>query len=440
MHLTIDHSYSRSPVVSGEGSLADTEATERLESNVRLYCRTFPTVFVTAKDSTMRDEDGRNFLDFFCGAGALNYGHNNDYIKSRLLRYLSEDGITHGLDMYTAAKRDFLERFQRVILSPRGLTHRTQFCGPTGADAVEAALKIARKHTGRDGIVSFMGGFHGMSRGALEVSGRAASEFGSAATTGTTTFLPYEYGPHGAFDSVGLLERMLTDPSAGAQPPAAVIVESVQMEGGVYPASAAWLSALRDVTARHGVLLILDEIQTGCGRTGRFFGFERSGIVPDLVTVSKSISGYGLPLSLLLLLPAIDDDWTPGEHTGTFRANQLALVTASAALDLWTADSFRATTESLAWTLAREANDLPHRHPSLRTRQVGAVLGIDFGHKYASRAAAVQRRCFDDGLIIELSGREDEVVKVMPALTITSAELERGLRILRAAIDLTFAG
>ncbi|TDV49746.1 aspartate aminotransferase family protein [Actinophytocola oryzae] len=412
--------------------VGDVSVFESTESQVRLYCRTFPVVFDRARGAELYAEDGRVFIDFFCGAGTLNYGHNNPHVKRRLTDYLAADGIMHGLDMYTAAKREFLACLREVVLAPRELDYRVQFCGPTGTDAVEAALRLARKATGRRGVVSFAGAYHGMSLGSLAVtSGRRGS--GSA----DVTFVPYEDGPHGRFDSIGYLERMFTDLSSGVDLPAAVIVEPLQMEGGVYPASREWLAALRELTLRHGVLLICDEIQAGCGRAGTFFAFEDAGIVPDIVTLSKSLSGYGLPLAVTLLRPELDV-WSPGEHTGTFRGNQLAFVAGAAALELWQRTEFRTCFAVASQRLRRFGAEVTLLDPAIAVRGRGMVLGIDVGTAGgAPRAKRVQRHCFDHGLIVELCGRDDEVVKVMPPLTIDPARHERGLELLHRALVAT---
>lgn len=412
--------------------VGDVSVFESMESEVRLYCRTFPVVFNRARGAELHAEDGRMFIDFFCGAGSLNYGHNNPYIKRQVADYLAADGIIHGLDMYTSAKREFLAGLQEVVLAPRELDYKVQFCGPTGTDAVEAALKLARKATGRRGIVSFAGAYHGMSLGSLAVtSGRRAR--GSA----DVTFVPYEDGPHGRFDSIGYLERMFTDPSSGMDLPAAVIVEPLQMEGGVYPASREWLRALRELTLRHGVRLICDEIQAGCGRAGTFFAFEHAGIVPDIVTMSKSLSGYGFPLAITLFRPELDV-WSPGEHTGTFRGNQLAFVAGAAALELWQRTDFRTGFAVATQRLDRFAEEVTALDPAIAVRGRGMVLGIDVGAVGGGpRAKRVQRHCFDHGLIVELCGRDDEVVKVMPPLTIDPARHERGLETLHRALVAT---
>ncbi len=407
---------------------------EALESEVRVYCRKFPIVFDRAQGAELRAADGRTFIDFFCGAGSLNYGHNHPYIKRQLIDYLASDGITNGLDLYTTAKRDFLTRFREVVLTPRNLDYKVQFCGPTGANAIEAAIKLARKATGRPGIVSFSGSFHGMSHGALSVTGASHARSAGATGPSSVTFVPFADGPSGPFDSVGYLARMLDDPSSGLDLPAGIIVEPLQMEGGVYPAPAGWLQQLRSLTSRLGILLICDEIQVGCGRAGTFFCFEDARIVPDIVTLSKSISGYGLPMSLALLQRDLDV-WEPGEHTGTFRGNQLAFVAAAAALELWQQPDFGNGLAAAARSLDRFGREISELDPRIIVRGRGMVLGIDLRQAGgASRAEAVQQQCFNDGLIVELCGRGDEVVKVMPPLTIDPDRLERGLQVLHRAV------
>lgn len=404
------------------------------ESEVRRYSRCFPAVFKNAKGAYIFAADGTRYTDFFCGASALNYGHNNPYLKERILAYLEADGLMHALDMHTTAKRDFLRRFHEVILGPRDLPYKVQFCGPSGSDAVEAALKLARKATERGGVIAFSGAYHGMTLGSLAATGGSGPRRAAGVPLHGTTFLPFETGPLGSFDSLGLLERIFTDASSGVELPAAVIVEPIQMEGGIFPASEEWLRGLRELTREHGVLLIADEIQSGCGRGGRFFRFEQAGIHPDLVTLSKSISGYGYPMSLLLIDPAIDV-WRPGEHAGTFRGNQLAFVAATAALDFWEDPAFLGRLAHLELRLREFGQNLSTADPRVVTRSAGAVLGIDLGRAGGRlRAEEIQRECFDRGLIVEVCGRDDEVVKVMPPLTVDNDTLTAGLETLHAAV------
>src|SRR5690606_16705635 len=303
----------------------DLKIFDRLESEVRGYVRSFPVVFKQARGSVLSDETGREYIDFFAGAGSLNYGHNNPVFKQKLMEYIESDGIVHGLDMATAAKRAFIETFERVLLKPRNWRYTLQFTGPTGTNAVEAALKLARLVKGRSNIISFTHGFHGVSGGSLAATANAKFRDAAGTSLGNTTFMPYDgyFGPD--VDTIVYMERMLEDRSSGVDKPAAVIVETVQGEGGINVASLRWLKELQRLCQKHDMLLIVDDIQAGCGRTGSFFSFEPAGIQPDIITLSKSLSGYGLPMSLVLIKPELDI-WKPGAHSGTFRGNNLAFI------------------------------------------------------------------------------------------------------------------
>ncbi|MTE18480.1 diaminobutyrate--2-oxoglutarate transaminase [Streptomyces sp. TRM43335] len=407
---------------------------QSLESEVRSYCRGWPTVFDRAQGSHMYDEDGHAYLDFFAGAGSLNYGHNNPVLKRALLDYLERDGVTHGLDMSTTAKRAFLETFQETILAPRGLDHKVMFPGPTGTNAVEAALKLARKVKGREAIVSFTNAFHGMSLGSLAVTGNAFKRAGAGVPLVHGTPMPFDNYLDGKVEDFLWFERLLQDSGSGLNRPAAVIVETVQGEGGINVARAEWLRALAELCERQDMLLIVDDIQMGCGRTGAFFSFEEAGITPDIITVSKSISGYGLPMALTLFRPELDV-WEPGEHNGTFRGNNPAFVTAAAALGTyWTDGQMEKQTlargEQVESALRAIAAEHPQEVADVRGR--GLVWGLEFHDK--ARAGAVASRAFELGLLIETSGPESEVVKLLPALTISPEELDQGLRVLARAV------
>ena len=308
---------------------------EAHESEVRSYCRSWPTVFDRALGAEIWDTDSRRYLDFFSGAGALNYGHNHPVLKKALIDYLTDDGVVHSLDMFTKAKGEFLATFDQILLAPRGLDYRVQFPGPTGTNAVEAALKLARKVKGREQVVSFTNAFHGMTLGSLAVTGNSMKRNGAGIPLAHTTPMPFcNYMEEGS--GLDYFESLLADSGSGLDLPAAVIVETVQGEGGINVASFEWLRRLSELCQDNDILLIVDDIQMGCGRTGPFFSFEPAGIVPDIVCLSKSISGYGLPMALTLLKPEIDE-WEPGEHNGTFRGHNPAFVTATAALrEFWT--------------------------------------------------------------------------------------------------------
>lgn len=406
-----------------------------MESEVRSYVRAFPTVFETARGSIITDESGREYIDFFCGAGAVNYGHNHPAIKKDVLDYLAGDGIQHALDMATSAKRAFLETLNGLILEPRGLDYKVQFTGPTGANVVEAAFKLARMATGRTGIVAFTHGYHGLSLGALAAT--ANSWFRDAAGThlGDVVFHPYDGYFGSEIDTVSMLEKLIEDPSSGLDLPAAIIVETVQGEGGVNVASDTWLRALRELCTKHGIVLIADEIQIGVGRSGDFFGFEAAGIIPDMVTLSKSISGYGFPLSILLIDPKLDV-WKPAMHTGTFRGNTIALVAATSALNhFWRDPEFVSGIAHRAELVRSRLEAIAARHPEVfSVRGRGLLQGL-VGVADNALAGAIARKAFELGLIIEVSGAHDEVLKLMPALIGDDETLLRGLDIIDEAVQ-----
>ena len=405
---------------------------ERHESAVRSYCRSFPRTFTQARGHEIWDREGRRYLDFFAGAGALNYGHNHPELKRALLDYVESDGIAHSLDMATGAKEAFLERFHQVILEPRGLSHRVMFPGPTGTNAVEAALKLARKVTGRTNVLSFTNGFHGMTLGSLSVTGNGFKRAGAGLPLNGTTTLPFDGYSGAEAGSLELVERLLEDSGSGVDAPAAAIVETVQGEGGLNVASRPWLQGLEQLLRRHGALLILDDIQAGCGRTGRFFSFEEAGLRPDLVCLSKSISGYGLPMSLVLIRPDLDD-WEPGEHNGTFRGNNHAFVTATAALEFWAGDELERETARKAATAAARLEEIAAGCGVPATaRGRGLMRGIAFEAEGLAGAAA--RGCFERGLILETSGAEDQVLKLLPPLTLGDEALDEGLGIIEESV------
>ncbi|CAM3403582.1 diaminobutyrate--2-oxoglutarate transaminase [Stackebrandtia soli] len=403
---------------------------EEVESHVRSYCRGWPTVFTTATGSTIHDEAGKSYIDFFAGAGALNYGHNNPVIKNALVEYLTGDNIVHALDMHTVAKRQFLEDFRDLILRPRGFDYKVQFPGPAGTNAVEAAIKLARKVTGRELIARFTNAFHGMTLGALALTGNAMKREGAGVPLGHTVTLPYDQYLDGQMPDLLWMRRLLEDSGSGVGQPAAVIVETVQGEGGINVARAQWLRSLAQLCAENDILLIVDDIQMGCGRTGPFFSFEAAGITPDIVCLSKSLSGYGLPMAVTLLRPELDV-WEPGEHNGTFRGYNPAFVTASAALrHYWKDDAFsRATTakaDHIVDTLTTIAAE--HADVGVTTRGSGLAQALAFDNpKYAP---AICSTAFERGLLLETAGPQDEVVKLLPALTIDDEQLHNGLRIL----------
>lgn len=400
---------------------------DRVESSVRSYSRSFPKLFNKAIGATIYDEKGNSYTDFLAGCSSLNYGHNDPDLKQALIEYISDNGIAQGLDMFTDAKEQFLSSFETYILKPRDMNYRLQFTGPTGANAVEAALKLARKVTGRTNVISFTNGFHGMTLGALAATGNAKHRAGAATPLTGITRAAYDgyYGP--VINTADQLDQQLSDPSSGIDAPAAIIVETVQGEGGLNAASPTWLRQIEAIARAHGALFIVDDIQASCGRTGGFFSFEEMGLSPDIITLAKSISGLGLPMALTLIKPEYDI-WSPAEHNGTFRGNNHAFVTACAALEkFWSDDSFAKEVADKATLLADRLGQIVRAH-DLRLRGRGMMLGVDAGS--GELATEICAACFIKGLIIETSGSYGEVVKVLAPLTIPDAQFRAGLDIL----------
>lgn len=412
----------------------DTSAFKTYESEVRSYCRSFPTVFASASGARLTDEDGRVFLDFFAGAGVLNFGHNDPAMKRALIEFLNADGVAHSLDMYTTVKRDFLIRFHDVVLAPRGMTHRMQFTGPTGSNAVEAALKLARLATGRREVVAFSHGFHGMTLGSLAATGNQAFRRWAGVPLRDVVRLPYETAPGGK-NALAEYAAALADGSSGLTAPAAFLVEVVQAEGGVNVASAEWLRQLAALAADVGALLIVDDIQAGVGRTGSYFSFDGMGVDPDIVCLAKGLGGFGTPIAVCLNKPEYDAHWSPGGHTGTFRGQGLSMVAGTVALDYFADGTLMAAVavkgERMRAALAGVAAAHPDRDWEVRGR--GMLWGLDVGD--GALATRVQQHCFAAGLLIGPCGTGGRVLKLIPPLTIPDADLDAGLAILAAAID-----
>jgi len=405
---------------------------EEMESEVRGYIRSFPAVFDTAIGSEMYDNQGNRFVDFFAGAGSLNYGHNNPAIKTALIEYIQRDGVIHGLDKATVAKRDFLQKLNDTIFKPRNLEYKVQFTGPTGTNAVETALKLARMVKGRSNIIAFTNAYHGLSMGSLAVTGNSFYRDESYGVRANSAFIPFDGYLGSDFDSLAYLRKLLTDQSSGVDLPAAIIVETVQGEGGIHIARDEWMQGLSAICNEFDILLIIDDIQMGNGRTGTFFSFERAGITPDMVAVSKSI-GTGLPMSLVLMRPELDQ-WKPGEHTGTFRGNNLAFVAATKALEYWDTPEFAEGIIHKGKIFEQGLQAIVDKYPELgcQLRGVGMVWGIEFEDD--GFPSSISEEAFSRQLIIETAGAKGQVLKFLPALTIEEPIIKEGLAIIDESI------
>ncbi len=407
------------------------EIFESTESEVRSYCRKYPVVFSKAKNAEIFSADGERYIDFLAVAGSMNYGHNNPEIKSKIVEYLSEDHIINALDMYTAAKEEFLATIKEKILKPRNLNYKVMCCGPTGTNAVEAALKLARKNTGRTNVIAFSGAFHGMTLGSLALTTDRTSREGASVALNNVTFLPYD----GTLDSIAYLKWVLEDDHSGIDKPAAIVLETLQAEGGINIASVEWLQEVRKICTENDIIMIVDDIQVGNGRTGTFFSFERANIQPDMVVLSKSISGFGTPMALLLMRPELDI-FRPAEHNGTFRGNQLSFIGGTAGINYFVNHKLDEEVQRKGAIVEKFIKEeiLP-LDSRLSYRGMGLMWGIDFTAIDSSLALKAVHEGFDRHMIMEVAGRRDAVLKLMPPLTIQDDVLKEGLEIVKASVE-----
>lgn len=408
---------------------------ERRESQVRSYSRNWPVVFGRAAGSWLYAEDGTPYLDFFAGAGTLNYGHNDPVLKRALISYLERDGVTHALDMWTAARADLLETLEQKILAPRGQNYKVVFPGPGGANAVEAALKLARKVTGRQWLAYFSNAFHGMTLGAMSVTGSPAIRRSAGIPLSHCVELPF--GERLA--DVPDVQRLLAESAGGLAGKAAVIVETVQAEGGINVARDEWLRELAAVCRQHRILLVIDDIQMGCGRTGPFFSFEDAGIEPDIVCLSKAISGYGLPMAITLIRPELDV-WKPGEHNGTFRGFNAAFVTAAEAMRAyWSDDELERSTRAKGERVAGGLEHIVAAYPEASLAARGRGLARGLRTSSGEMASQISWEAFERGLLVETCGPVGEVVKLLPPLNVASADIDMALEIIDASVKSALA-
>ena len=417
----------------------DIDLFEKYESNVRGYIRSFPTIFTRAKNATVWDHQGKSYIDFFGGAGSLNYGHNDPAVQEAMIDYIQRDGMLNALDKATDAKYHFIKKFQETILLPRGLDYKIQFVGPTGTNAVETALKLARKVKQRSKIVAFTNAYHGHTLGALAVTGNEFYHDDYYGVPLNVSKMPFDhyFDEEDQMDSIDMMRRYYEDGSSGYELPAGIIVETIQGEGGINVSSIEWLKKLEKMCRDLDILLIIDDIQVGNGRTGNFFSFERAGITPDIITISKSI-GTGLPMAIVLMRPEIDQ-WSPGEHTGTFRGNSLAFVAGATALKRWDNDEFAKEIRRKGEWVEKRFRAIKDRFPDYISdvRGLGMIWGIE--SPIDDFCSQVSREAFEHSLLAETAGATDQVIKFLAPLTISDVELDKGLDILEAAIEATAA-
>ncbi len=406
---------------------------DQLESQVRSYVRSFPTVFSRAKGAMLYDEQGKEYIDFFAGAGVLNYGHNNPLVSEALIRYIQDDGVIHSLDTATSAKKRFLEAFYDTILAPRHMDYKVQFTGPTGTNAVETALKLARMVKCRSNIIAFTNAFHGLTMGSMAVTGNSFYRDEAFINRSNVAFMPYDGYFGNGMNTAEYLRKFISDRSSGVDIPAAIILETIQAEGGINVASDEWLREIEQICRDFDILLIVDDIQVGNGRTGKFFSFEYSGLNPDIVALSKSIGG-GLPLSVILIKSELDQ-WKPGEHTGTFRGNNLAFIASAELMEYWKNDNLSEAVLNKETIIRGELERIAKKYTDFDAvvRGRGRIYGLHVPE--LNFCSEVSAEAFSRGLIIELAGATNDVLKFLPPLVIEEEHLRRGLEIIDESIE-----
>jgi len=409
---------------------------ESLESGVRYYCRRWPALFATSSGSTITDEDGVSYLDFFAGAGALSYGHNNPVLVEVAIEHLRAGKVLHSLDTFTEDKRRFLHAMHDLILEPRSLDMVVQTVGPTGATAVEAALTLAQRVTGKRAVVGYDGGYHGMSYRAASIS---ASMAGRETVSHLGAFRALPFVEHMVDHDLELLDQALSSTIDGEQV-GAVILEPTQGEGGARPFDPAYLGAVRALASAHDVVVIADEVQAGVGRTGPFFAFEGSALDPDIICVSKSISGLGLPMAVNLVRRSLDR-WTPGEFTGTFRGNNLAFATSATMLETYWSDAEQEkATEDRGVIVRSHLSAIAEEFSggSWAVRGNGMLSGLEVSS--GDLADAICDAAFADQLIVETCGAGGATIKVLAPIVIDLDDLHDGLGRLHRAVATVTSG
>lgn len=410
------------------------ELFEQWESEIRGYCRAFPTVFESASNATQIDDQGRSYIDFFAGAGVLNFGHNNPNMKKAIIQFIESDGVAHSLDMATVSKREFIKAFAETVLIPRNMNYKMQFMGPTGTNAVEAALKLARRVTGRTQIVAFSQGFHGMTLGSLACTANQYFRHAAGVPLNHVYHVPFESGFATSGSNLDSVRTLFENPSSGFEQPAAFVVETIQAEGGVNIASKEWLQQLQTLAKDLGALLIFDEIQVGCGRTGSYFSFDDMKLSPDIVCLAKGIGGYGTPLAMNLIKPELDAQWLPGEHTGTFRGQGISFIAGREALRYFESDDLMSQVRTREGDITIALENIAKAYPDqkMSVRGKGMIHGLDV--KNGALSKAIAKTCFETGLLISPCGVSGGVVKLIPPLTIPDDQLQQGLGILSDAV------
>lgn len=416
---------------------------QKVESNARTYAATFQRMFVSGHGIHVRDSDGKEYIDCLSNAGSLPVGHNHPEVRDAVISYILSDGIQQALDLTTPAKYAFVKELFSKLPKDFSDHAKIHFCSPCGSDAVEAAIKLTKFYTRRNTILAFHGGYHGMTAGALAAMGNVLNKSGLGDINQGVHFAPFPYRFRCPFGTDGeetekltinYIRTLLSDPESGIPKPAAILVEPIQGEGGCVPASVSWMQALRELTIEFNVLLIIDEVQTGFGRTGTMFAFEKAGIKPDVVVLSKAVGG-GYPLAVIVYDERLDI-WPSGHHAGTFRGNQIAMVAGRETMRIIEHESLDKSATTKGQLFRKGLETLTNRFPFLGdVRGRGLMIGVEVvkprdGHVLWSDGALakiIKLRCFENGLIIETGGRNSAVLRFLPPLILSEQDINEVL-------------
>lgn len=442
-------------VAEAAGNTYYLERQAALESNARSYPRRLPIAIARAEGIYVEDTDGRRYIDCLGGAGALVLGHRHPAVVEALQGAVADGVPWQTLDLTTPVKDTFVRGLFESLPQKFAASARIQFCGPSGADAIEAAVKLVKTATGRRSILAFHGAYHGMTHGALALTGEIGPKLAVAGLMPDVHFLPFPYGFRCPFGlggeagwcaSLGYIERLLDNPGSGITPPAGMLLEAVQGEGGVIPAPDEWLKAIRRITRERDIPLIVDEVQTGIGRTGRMYAFEHAGILPDVLVLSKAVGG-GLPLSAVIYHQDLDL-WEPGAHAGTFRGNQLAMATGTAAMRFIQEEGLDRHSGAMGTRLMNHLHRIEKGSRALgEVRGRGLMIGVEVVDATGSpnrlgcypedpqQARRIQTECLSRGLILELGGRKGCVVRFLPPLIVTQSQIDEIAAIFTDAVD-----
>ena len=427
---------------------------ELTESNARSYPRKFPFAIAKAKGSWVTDVEGNKYLDFLCGAGTLALGHNDSEINQTMVDLLTGDAPLHTLDLTTPVKDKFVHTLLSLLPGELKDNAKVQFCSPSGTDAVDAALKLCKTATGRSSVIAFQGGYHGMGHGALALTGNLTAKNKVHGLMPDVHFFPYPYSyrcPFGLGGEAGVkaactyFEHVLKDPESGITKPAAVIIEPIQGEGGVIPAPVEFLQTIRRVTQELDIPMIVDEIQCGIGRSGKFFAFEYADIVPDVILTSKAIGG-SQPLSVVIYNKKLDK-WEQGAHAGTFRGNQLAMAAGTVVMNRVSKPEFLEEVREKGKIIEERLLALKAKTKIIGdVRAKGLMIGTEFVNPKGQPdgigslptsgeiAAKVQKICFENGFVAEKGGRGGSVMRCLCALNITKDEINTAMDIFEKVV------